>query len=72
MTDEEADALDEYYTRNTIMPDPDKPGFFARHTEMFVGVDPMTAAWLRAKAAAAHTTSAQIIGELVRKELASA
>jgi hypothetical protein len=24
MTDEEADALDEYYTQNTIMPDPGK------------------------------------------------
>jgi hypothetical protein len=72
MTDEEADALDEYYTQNTIMPDPDKPGFFARHKEMFVGIDPATATYLRAKAEAAHKTPAQIISELVRKDLASA
>jgi hypothetical protein len=72
MTDEEADVLDEYYTKNTIMPDPDKPGFFARHKEMFVGIDPATAAYLRAKAEAAHKTPAQIISELVRKDLASA
>jgi hypothetical protein len=72
MTDEEADVLDEYYTQNTIMPDPGKPGFFEQHKEMFVGVDPITAANLRAKAEATHKTPAQIIGELVRKELASA
>jgi hypothetical protein len=72
MTDEEADALDEYYTQNTVMPDSGKPGFFARHKETFVGIDPITAAYLRAKAEATHKTPAQIIGELVRKELASA
>jgi hypothetical protein len=27
MTDDEADTLDEYYTKNTIMPDSGKPGF---------------------------------------------
>jgi hypothetical protein len=72
MTDEEADTLDEYYTQNTIMPDPCKPGFFARHKEMFIGVDPITTARLRAKAEATHKTPAQIIGELVHKEPASA
>jgi len=30
LTDEEYDALDEYFTENTIMPDMSKPGFFAR------------------------------------------
>jgi hypothetical protein len=30
MTDEEAEYWDDYYTKNTIMPDPDKPGYFAR------------------------------------------
>ena len=29
MTEEEADALDEYYTKNTIMPDMSRPGYFA-------------------------------------------
>jgi hypothetical protein len=37
-----------------------------------VKVDHQTADWLRIKAAAEHTTEAEIIGELVRKELASA
>jgi hypothetical protein len=31
MTDEEADALDTYYTENTIMPVKGKPGLFARN-----------------------------------------
>ena len=29
MTEEEYNDLDEYYTKNTIMPDFSKPGFFA-------------------------------------------
>jgi hypothetical protein len=70
MTDVEADALDEYYTKNTVMPDSGKPVFFEQHKEMFVSVDLVTVACLRAKADATHKTSAQIIGELVRKEMA--
>jgi hypothetical protein len=30
MTDEEAEYWDDYYTKNTVMPDPTKLGYFAR------------------------------------------
>ena len=76
MTDEEYDALDEYYTKNPPRLSGDgKGGFFARHAEKgstLVFIDDLSANWLRVKAASAHTTPEAIIGELVRKEIAAA
>jgi hypothetical protein len=77
LTDEEYDALDEYYTRN-IPKLSGKPGYFTTHIKPLlkeastIEVDKLTAGWLRAKAEATHKTPAELIGELVRKELASA
>jgi hypothetical protein len=70
MTDEEYDALDELLTRTTPRVDLTKPGFFARQKGMLVAVDPVSAAYLRAQAEAAHTTPAQIINEMVRERIA--
>ncbi|MDR0562012.1 MAG: hypothetical protein LBG73_04920 [Spirochaetaceae bacterium] len=39
LTDEEYDALDEYYTENTIMPDTARLGFFARKYGTTPGLD---------------------------------
>jgi hypothetical protein len=71
MTDEEADALDELWTRTTPEIDTGRPGYFTRHMAHLVEVDHLTAAWLRSKADATHKTPAQIIGEMVRKELSA-
>jgi hypothetical protein len=70
MTDQEAEYWDEYYTKNTIMPDPDKPGYFARKGLVWSDIDAGTAAYLRAQAAATGQTQAQIIAGLVREKLA--
>jgi hypothetical protein len=72
MTDEEYDALDEYFTKNTIMPVLGKPGFFARKYGMTVKLDPETTCRIADWAEAEHKTPAQIVGELVRKELKAA
>jgi hypothetical protein len=84
LTDEEYDALDELWTRTTPEIDTSKPGYFTTHIKPLieakrriedaetVPVDKLTAGWLRAKAEATHKTPAELIGELVRKELASA
>jgi hypothetical protein len=70
MTDEEAEALDNYYTEHTIMPVRGKPGLFAgRKTRMFA-VDALSAQYFIAKAAAEHKTTMEIIGELVREKIA--
>ena len=71
MTDEEADALDELLTRTTPEIDTGKPGFITRKGFTMVSLDPVTAAYLQAKTAVSHHSPSEIIGELVRKELAA-
>jgi len=71
MTDEEADALDELWTRTTPEIDTGKPGFLTRRGFTMVSLDTVTAAYLQAKAAVSHHSPSEIIGELVRKELAA-
>jgi len=72
MTDEEADALDELWTRTTPEIDTSKPGFLTRNGFTMVSLDPVTATYLQAKAAVTHYSPSEIIGELVRKELSAA
>ena len=72
MTEEEADALDELWTRTTPAIDTSRPGYFTQHMAHLIEVDNLTSVWLRAKADAAHTTPAKIIGEMVRERLAVA
>ena len=72
LTDEEYDALDEYYTENPPRLSGDgKSGFFAKHQGHVLFVDDLSADWLRIKVAAEHSTPEAIIGELVRKEIAA-
>jgi hypothetical protein len=80
MTDEEYWALDDEVTRNPPNLTGKPGGFFTERAKAreaaeaaeTVHVDRLTAGWLRAKAEATHKTPAELIGELVRKELASA
>jgi hypothetical protein len=72
-TNEEYDALDEYWTTHTPkLSGNGKSGFFAKHTGQVVFIDNLSADWLRIKAAAKNTTPDVIISELVRKEIAAA
>ena len=71
MTDEEANALDELWTRTTPEIDISKPGFLTRKGFTMISVDPVTATYLQAKATVSHHSPSEIIGELVRKELAA-
>jgi hypothetical protein len=71
MTDEEADALDELWTRTTPEIDTSKPGFLTRKGFTMVSLDPVTATYLQAKAAVSHHSPSEIIGEMVREKIAS-
>jgi hypothetical protein len=72
LTEEEYDALDEHWTKNTPKIDTSKPGFVTRRMAGYVvEVNKFTAAWLRARQDATHQTTAQIIGELVREKIAA-
>jgi hypothetical protein len=72
MTDKEAEYWDDYYTKNTIMPDLSKPGYFSRKYGMSVKLDPETSQTIAAHAEAAHKTPAEIIADMVRRELNAA
>ena len=73
LTDEEYDALDEYWTKHTPKVSGNgKSGFFAKHAGHVTFIDSLSADWLRIKATANHTAPETIIGELVRKEIAAA
>jgi len=76
LTDEEYDALDEYYTKNPPkLSGNGKNGFFAKHAEKsntLIFVDDLSANWLRIKAEADNTTPEVIIRQLVFKEITAA
>jgi len=74
MTDEEADYWDEYYTKNPPVPGPNGTGYFTRckNAALSVTVDSVTANYLTTKAIASHKTPAEVISDMVQRELAAA
>jgi hypothetical protein len=68
--------LDEYYTQNPPKVDPAKKGtgFFTHRkaAARSITVDAFSANWLRTRAIAAHKTPAEIINDLIQKEIAAA
>ncbi len=72
LTEEEYDALDEYWTKNTPKIGPNGTGFVSRREARLFGLDDLSADYLLTKAIADHKTPAQIINEMVREKLAAA
>jgi hypothetical protein len=69
LTEEEYNALDEYWTKNTPKVGPNGTGFVSRREARIFGLDDLTADYLLTKAIADHKTPAKIIGEMVRERL---
>jgi hypothetical protein len=59
MTDKEAEYWDDYYTKNTIMPDPDRPGVLALTGRILGDMDSDVAEYVRVQAAATGKTQGQ-------------
>ena len=72
LTEEEYDALDEYWTKNTPKVGPNGTGFISRREARLFGIDDLSADYLLTKAIADHKTPAEIINEMVRERLAAA
>ena len=79
MTEEEANYWDDYYTKNPPRPGPNGTGFFsqrkaalAAQSALLISVDSITADYLKTKAIADHKTPAEIISEMVQREIAAA
>jgi hypothetical protein len=66
MTEEEAFALDEYYTNNPPAVDPAK----ARSRIPMIRVDSVTAKYLMETAKTSHQKPEEIIGSMVRERMA--
>jgi len=71
MTDEEADALDEYYTKNTPKVDISKNGGFAKKSFRMVALDRLSEDYLFTRAIATHKTPTEIISEMVRERISA-
>jgi len=73
LTEEEYDALDEFYTKNPPkLSGNGKSGFFAKHAQKgntLIFIDDLCAAWLRVKAEATNSTPEAIIHQLICKEM---
>jgi hypothetical protein len=69
MTDEEAAFWDEFFTRNTIMPDPNRPGVLALTGCILGDLDSDVEEYVRAQAAATGKTQGQVASAIIRKEL---
>ena len=70
MTDEEYDALDEEMTRTVPKMGPNGTGWLAQREMRLLGLSNVTVNYLLTKATADHKSPAQIIDELVGKEIA--
>ena len=69
MTDEEAAELDDLLTKTNPRLT-GIPGVFAREKALLDALDSVSANYIRTKAAATNNNPAEIIGQLVRKEIA--
>jgi len=72
LTEEEAWALDDYVTNNEITLGANGTGWLAQRELRLMGLSNTTVNYLFTKAAADHKTPAQLIDELVGKEIAAA
>jgi len=72
LTEEEAYALDDYVTNNEITLGPNNTDWLTQREMRLWGMSNMAVNYLMTKAKADHKTPAQIIDELVGKEIAAA
>jgi hypothetical protein len=71
MTEEEADALDELWTKTTPPLKHGAGGFFTRQRELLASLDKVTAEYINSQSEALNVSPAEIIAALVRKEIAA-
>jgi hypothetical protein len=70
ITEEEAEALDERWTKDTPHLKPNGTGFISRRNARLMGLDDLSIDYLMTKSEATKKSPAQIIGELIREKIA--
>jgi len=71
MTEKEAAALDELWTKTTPPLKGGAGGFFTRQRDLLSLLDDVTAVYIRSQAEATHQTPADVIKTMVRERLAA-
>jgi len=72
MTEEEADALDELWTKTTPKIRKGEGGFFTERCARMLILDETTVNILDARAKATHQTPTEFVTRLIRKDVATA
>jgi len=70
MTEEEADALDEYFTKNLPKCDPSKGGITTRQGFRMIALDRFSEDYLMTMSLATKKTPTELISDLVREKIA--
>ena len=71
MTEQEARELSDLLTRTDPEIGPNGTGYLSMLEARHMGLDNLTINYLMTKASEAHTTPAQIIGEMVRERISA-
>ena len=69
MTEDEATLLDDLYTTTTPKVDFSRPGVFARRKNMAIILDDFSVRYIISKMLVTKKTPAELISDLIRKEL---
>jgi hypothetical protein len=72
MTEEEADALDELWTKTTPPLKHGAGGFFTRQRDLLASLDRITAEYISSQAEVLRQSPAEVIANMVRKEIVAA
>nr|AGS53788.1 hypothetical protein [uncultured bacterium contig00039] len=70
MTEEEADALDEYFTKNLPKVDPTKGGITTRQGFRMIAIDRISEDYLLTMSLATRKTPTELISDMVREKIA--
>ena len=70
MTEEEADALDEYFTKNLPKTNPSKGGITTRQGFRMVALDSISEDYFLTMALATQKSPTELIGDMVRERIA--
>jgi len=70
ITEEEADALDEYFTTHLPKTDPAKGGVTTRHGSRMIALDRLSEDYLLTMALATKKSPTELIGEMIRERIA--
>jgi len=72
MTEDEAIAISDYFINNNVTLGPEGSGWLSQRELRLLGLKNMTINYLLTKAMADHKSPAQLIDELVSKEITAA